>query len=478
MQEFQVLSTFPTVLSGRCPMRCTKAWMRLAREKSGGRFDCSNNQLKDLPSSLGQCAALSELKGNKLIMLPKEMIASCTMLTEINASKNMLSAMPDNIGSLSRLIRLDLHQNRISSIPSSINGCLSLLEFYMGNNDLSSLPAEIGALTKLGTFDLHSNKLKEYPVEACTLQLSVLDLSNNSLSGLPPEIGLMTTLRKLLLNGNPLRTLRSSLVNGPTAALLKFLRSRLPTDEGSAATATAKEDVITMAARMSFSSKEISLEGLGLNVVPSEAWKSSDIIKVNLSKNAIEELPVEFSSCISLEALILSKNKIKEWPGGILKSLPKFSCLKLDNNPLRQIASNAFQTTPKLQILDLSGNAGCLPEHPEFSSMPELQELYLRRMQISVFPAEIMSLKQLRTLDLSQNSLQHIPQGIKDMTRLTELDLSDNNISALPPELGLLEPSLQVLKLDGNPLRSIRRTILDRGTKAILKYLKERVAED
>ena len=43
------------------------------------------------------------------------------------------------------------------------------------------------------------------------------------------------------------------------------------------------------------------MEGLGLNVVPSEAWKSSDIIKVNLSKNAIEELPVEFSSCISLE---------------------------------------------------------------------------------------------------------------------------------------------------------------------------------
>ncbi|CDP05894.1 unnamed protein product [Coffea canephora] len=144
----------------------------------------------------------------------------------------------------------------------------------------------------------------------------------------------------------------------------------------------------------------------------------------------------------------------------------------------KQIAPNAFQTTPKLHILDLSGNAGCLPEHPELSSMPELQELYLRRMQISVFPAEIMSLKQLRTLDLSQNSLQHIPQGVKDMTSLTQLDLSDNNISALPPELGMLEPSLQVLKLDGNPLRSIRRTILDRGTKAILKYLKERVAED
>ncbi|MBA0573939.1 hypothetical protein Golob_001186, partial [Gossypium lobatum] len=42
---------------------------------------------------------------------------------------------------------------------------------------------------------------------------------------------------------------------------------------------------------------------------------------------------------------------------------------------------------------------------------------------------------------------------------------------------GLLEPSLQVLRLDGNPLRSIRRPILDRGTKAVLKYLKDKLPE-
>ncbi|KAG2588531.1 hypothetical protein PVAP13_5NG340900 [Panicum virgatum] len=42
--------------------------------------------------------------------------------------------------------------------------------------------------------------------------------------------------------------------------------------------------------------------------------------------------------------------------------------------------------------------------------------------------------------------------GIKNFTVLIELDLLDNNITALPAELGLLEPNLQVLKLDGNPL--------------------------
>ncbi|OMO80314.1 hypothetical protein CCACVL1_13033 [Corchorus capsularis] len=432
------------------------------------KFDCSSNQIKELPCSLGRCSALSELKasnnfitslpedltncsklakldleGNKLTALSDNLLASWTILTELNASKNLLSGMPESIGCLSRLIRLDLHQN------------ISHLKFCT----------------------LNVNLLKEYPVGACKLCLSVLDLSNNSLTGLPAELGKMTTLRKLLLAGNPLRTLRSSLVSGPTAALLRYLRSRLSEAEDSEAKTPAKEEIVTKAARLSLTSKELSLEGMGLSVVPPEVWESGEIIKVNLSRNSIQELPDELSSCLSLQTLILSRNNIKDWPVAILKSLSNLICLKLDNNPLRQIPSDGFQAISMLQILDLSGNAASLPENPSFSSLPHLKELYLRRTQLREVPSEIMSLSQLQILALSQNSLQSIPEGLKSLTSLTELDLSDNNISALPPELGLLEPSLQVLRLDGNPLRSIRRTILDKGTKAVLKYLRDKLPD-
>lgn len=466
------------------------------------KFDCSSNQLKNLPCSLGNCLDLSDLKasnncltslpedlgncsklskldveGNKLTMLSEKSVASWTLLMELNAAKNTLSGIPESIGNLSRLIRLDLHQNRIPSIPSSIRGCSSLAEFYMGNNSLTSLPTVIGELTNLGTFDLHSNQLTEFPVEACKLRLSGLDLSNNSLSGLPPEIGLMTTLRKLVLTGNPIRTLRSSLVSGPTPALLKFLRSRLPAEEEGGTTSENKKEVIARASRLSLGSKELSLGGHGLNDVPPQVWETSGITKVDLSKNSIEVLPVELSSCASLETLILSRNKIKEWPNAILESLCNLVCLKLDGNPLRQIPLDGFKAASKLQVLDLSGNAGCLPEYPAFSFLLEVQELYLRRMQISEIRGDILSLSKLRVLDMSQNSLQLIPEGFKDATSLQELRLSDNNISTLPPELGLLEPTLQVLQLDGNPLRSIRRPILDRGTKAVLKYLKDKLPD-
>ncbi|KAF3608136.1 hypothetical protein DY000_02050498 [Brassica cretica] len=441
------------------------------------KLDCSSNRLKELPESLGRCLDLSDLKGNKLTALSERQIASWTMLTELNASKNMLVDLPQNIGSLSRLIRLDLHQNKISSLPPSIGGCSSLVEFYLGMNSLSTLPAEIGDLSRLGTLDLRSNQLKEYPVGGCKLKLSYLDLSNNSLTGLHPELGNMTTLKKLVLVGNPLRTLRSTLVNGPTAALLKYLRSRLSNGEETSASTPTKENVIASAARMSISSKELSLEGLNLTAVPSQVWESGEITKVNLSKNSIEELPTQLSSSVSLQTLILSRNKIKDWPGEILKSLPGLVCLKLDNNLLKQIPLDGFQAVSGLQIVDLSGNPASLGirEHPKFSHMPQLHELYLSRVQLSEVPEDILNLSNLLILDLSQNLLQSIPKDIKKMTSLKHLDISNNNISSLPPELGLLEPTLEVLRLDGNPLRSIRRPILERGTKAVLNYLKDRI---
>ncbi|KAL6591313.1 hypothetical protein ACP70R_049816 [Stipagrostis hirtigluma subsp. patula] len=510
------------------------------------KVDLSNNCLTDVPASLAKCLNLSELKasnnnitripdvlascsklskldleGNKLMVLSENMFVSWTMLTELNVAKNLLTTIPGSIGALSKLIRLDLHQNKITSIPPSIKGCSSLAEFYMGNNLLSSIPADIGTLSKLGILDLHSNQLKEYPVGACSLKLSFLDLSNNSLSGLPAELGSAVFLHEnwielgivyvtdllqiLLLTGNPMRTLRSSLVSGPTTTLLKYLRSRLSSDEevhvispitasGSGGTPT-KDDQIAAARRLSLSSKELVLSGLAVTSVPPAAWETSDVVKLDLSKNSIENLPDELSLCSSLQSLVLSNNKIKRWPRTVVSSLPNLSSLKLDNNPLAEISSTDLLSLSKLEVLDLSGNASALPEPSAVSALPQLQELYLRRMKLHEFPSGLLGLKHLRILGLSQNNLTAVPetavkwslsdsayanftafkQGIKALSALVELDLSDNNITALPAELGLLEPNLQVLKLDGNPLRSIRRTLLERGTKAILKYLKEKL---
>ncbi|XP_039834086.1 plant intracellular Ras-group-related LRR protein 6-like [Panicum virgatum] len=85
--------------------------------------------------------------------------------------------------------------------------------------------------------------------------------------------GKMTTLRKLPLTASPMRTPRSSLVSAPTTALLKYLRSRLPSDkEGSGSTSTPiKDDDIVAASQSSSSSKELDLSDLEMTSVPASA---------------------------------------------------------------------------------------------------------------------------------------------------------------------------------------------------------------
>lgn len=74
-----------------------------------------------------------------------------------------------------------------------------------------------------------------------------------------------------------------------------------------------------------------------------------------------------------------------------------------------------------------------------------------------------------------------VPASISSLHCLKELSLADNDLSNLPPQLGMLLPAvggaLRVLQLQGNPLRAIRRPVLDRGTAAVLDWLRERMPQ-
>ncbi|KAH7302071.1 hypothetical protein KP509_23G055200 [Ceratopteris richardii] len=291
---------------------------------------------------------------------------------------------------------------------------------------------------------------------------------------------MMTSLRRLLLSGNPIRTIRSSLVMGPTPALLKHLCGRLQTNEDSRPTAASSGNIfgagcneqVAFAARESSSTRNLILRKLDLDHVPAVVIEKENLLSLDLSYNKIGQLPVNLSSCSSLEVLNLEGNKISEWPGAVFAALPNLQRLVLASNPIQELPSKCFSCLTSLKSLDLSTISARLPLPPALSIMTILEELRLRRMRLQEFPSEVFALGRLRVLDLGQNSLSHIPSEISSLKSLEELDISDNSIMSLPPELGLLETSLQALKLDGNPLKSIRRSVLDRGTKAILQYLK------
>lgn len=99
-------------------------------------------------------------------------------------------------------------------------------------------------------------------------------------------------------------------------------------------------------------------------------------------------------------------------------------------------------------------------------------------MELSRKMEECTMMSQLKAnspLMLRVRGALQVHEDVSKLAALEELNLLNNDISGLPPKLGLLGPKLRVLQLEGNPLRSIRRSIMERGTAAVLEYLQSRI---
>lgn len=54
-----------------------------------------------------------------------------------------------------------------------------------------------------------------------------LDVQNNRLRSLPPQLGGMTTLRSFVIEGNPLKGFKPTVLQGPAKDVLAALRHRM-----------------------------------------------------------------------------------------------------------------------------------------------------------------------------------------------------------------------------------------------------------
>ena len=69
---------------------------------------------------------------------------------------------------------------------------------------------------------LDVTKLSQLPM------LAVLDVQNNAIQTVPPEMGNLTQLRTLQLEGNMFRVPRPAILAQGTAAVMTYLRDRIP----------------------------------------------------------------------------------------------------------------------------------------------------------------------------------------------------------------------------------------------------------
>ena len=80
--------------------------------------------------------------------------------------------------------------------------------------------------------------------------------------------------------------------------------------------------------------------------------------------------------------------------------------------------------------------------------------------------------KDLRGINVCDNKIRKI--GNKDdifkKVSINYLNIENNNLSRIPTVIGFMK--LSGLKIDGNPLKLVKRTVIDKGTVSILDYLR------
>ena len=133
-----------------------------------------------------------DLCGCSVISLPDiwQHSAFTSRLQKLDLSSNRLTSLPESIGNLSHLQILDLSSNQLTSLPESIRNLSHLQRLYLLNNQLTSLLESIRNLSHLQMLRLDFNQLTSLPSSFGTLaQLRDLTLSRNpSLTSLPEEI--------------------------------------------------------------------------------------------------------------------------------------------------------------------------------------------------------------------------------------------------------------------------------------------------
>lgn len=126
----------------------------------------------------------------------------------------------------------------------------------------------------------------------------------------------------------------------------------------------------------------------------------------------------------------------------------------LKRERLDQIPSQIFKYT-NLQYLDLSKNR-IDSISPDIAKLKNLQVLILSKNNIEALPYEFFSLTNLVIISLNSNGLNYISPNINKLTKLKSIDLWNTNVSSLPEEMSALE-NIEIIDLRGVTMNPVQQ---------------------
>ena len=133
---------------------------------------------------------------------------------------------------------------------------------------------------------------------------------------------------------------------------------------------------------------------------------------------------------------------------------------------------------PNLKSLDLSANTiHSLAPLQSALSAPALFELIVSRNRLTSLPNLRATFPMLTSVIAADNSISSLP--LNSAKGLHVLDVSSNAINFLEPRIGLLaNEGLRMFLVGANTFRVPRRDVVDKGTEAILTWLRGRIPDE
>ncbi|KAK6473289.1 reticulon-4 receptor-like 1 isoform X1, partial [Huso huso] len=164
--------------------------------------------------------------------------------------------------------------------------------------------------------------------------------------------------------------------------------------------------------------------------------------------------PDTFHGFTQLEELDLGDNRyLRALAAETFSGLPKLHALHLYRCGLTSLPSGVFQGLRSLQYLYLQDNRIEFLQDNLFADLKNLSQLFLHGNRLwSLHQNTFHGLSSLDRLLLHENQLQWVHRGaFHDLKKLTTLYLFNNSLAELSGECLAQLPSLEYLRLNGNP---------------------------
>uniref|UniRef100_A0A8C1TKM0 Leucine rich repeat and sterile alpha motif containing 1 n=1 Tax=Cyprinus carpio TaxID=7962 RepID=A0A8C1TKM0_CYPCA len=174
-----------------------------------------------------------DISACELAEVPSSAFSICKVLQKkvlILHGNDLRSLVPKGcfIGALATLKVLDLHENKLTSLPDDIGQLLSLQVLNVEKNHIKQLPDSIGDLRHLQTLNVKGNSLTVIPVSVGRMSsLRTLDISENSITELPKELANVRTLESLILDAQVMRYPPASVCTAGTEEVQRYLCSEM-----------------------------------------------------------------------------------------------------------------------------------------------------------------------------------------------------------------------------------------------------------